>query len=117
MVLLAAFLGWLFDGFEMGFFPVVARPALRDLMEGTTDVGVGWWMGIITALFLLGAASGGLIFGWLGDRIGRVRALSLSILTYSLFTGLGYFAEAPWHLAAAIMVARERPSRLSTVSV
>lgn len=100
MVLIAAFLGWLFDGFEMGLFPVVARPALRDLMEGTSDVGVGWWMGIITALFLLGAASGGLLFGWLGDRIGRVRALSLSILTYSLFTGVGYFAEAPWHLAA-----------------
>jgi len=100
MVLLAAFLGWLFDGFEIGLFPVVARPALQDLMEGTTDVGVGRWMGIVTALFLLGAACGGLIFGWLGDRIGRVRALSFSILTYSLFTGVGYFATEPWHLGA-----------------
>src|SRR3990170_1382999 len=98
MVLLAAFLGWLFDGFEIGLFPVVARPALQDLMEGTTDVEIGWWMGMVTALFLLGAACGGLVFGWLGDRIGRVRALSFSILTYSLFTGIGYFAQEPWHL-------------------
>lgn len=100
MVLIAAFLGWLFDGFEIGLFPVLARPALKDLIAGATDAEIGWWMGIITALFLVGAACGGLVFGWLGDRIGRVRALSLSILTYSLFTGVGYFAESPWHLGA-----------------
>ena len=41
-------------------------------------------MGIITAGFLIGAALGGLVFGWLGDRIGRVKAMALSILTYSL---------------------------------
>ena len=46
------------------------------------------------------AALGGVVFGWLGDRIGRVRAMALSILAYSLVTGLGYFATAPWHLAA-----------------
>src|SRR6185295_14588946 len=58
------------------------------------------WMGRVTALFLLGAACGGLIFGWLGDRIGRVRAMTLSILCYSLFTGFCYFAAAPWQLGA-----------------
>jgi MFS family permease len=98
MVLLAAFLGWLFDGFEMGLFPVIARPALRNLLAGGGEAAVGHWMGIITALFLLGAAAGGAVFGWLGDRLGRVRALSLSILTYSLLTGVGYFAQAPWQL-------------------
>lgn len=56
------------------------------------------WMGRITALFLLGAAAGGLVFGWLGDRIGRVRAMTLSILAYLLFTGVAYFARQPWHL-------------------
>jgi len=97
-VLLAAFLGWLFDGFEIGLFPVVARPALQSMFEHADDAWVGQWMGNITALFLLGAAFGGLVFGWLGDRIGRVRAMTLSILTYSLFTGLGYFAQTPYHL-------------------
>ena len=99
-VLLAAFLGWMFDGFEMGLFPFVARPALQSMYAGGAppDAFVGEWMGYITALFLLGAAAGGWVFGWLGDKIGRVRAMSASILTYSLCTGLGYFASEPWHL-------------------
>lgn len=99
LVLAAAFLGWLFDGFEIGLFPVVGRPALFSLIPGATDKIVGQWMGYVTAAFLLGAACGGLAFGWLGDRIGRVRAMSISILTYSLFTGIGYFADTPSQLA------------------
>src|SRR5688572_11261162 len=101
LVLIAAFLGWLFDGFEMGLFPVVARPALMTFAPAgvAVDAFVGSWMGWITAAFLFGAAAGGLVFGWLGDRIGRVRAMSISILTYSLFTALGFLAQSPEHLA------------------
>jgi MFS family permease len=99
MVLLAGFLGWLFDGYEIGLFPVIARPALKNLLGGVGDDVVGWWMGIITASFLIGAAFGGLVFGWLGDRIGRVKAMAVSILTYSLVTGFGYLAQTPDHLA------------------
>jgi MFS family permease len=99
MTLLAAFLGWMFDGFEMGIFPIVARPALQQ-MGFTAEGDISRWMANVTALFLLGAAGGGLVFGWLGDRMGRVRAMSLSILTYSLFSGLCYFATEPWHLGA-----------------
>lgn len=105
MVLIAAFLGWLFDGFEIGLFPVVARPGLLSMLPGGTDAEVGPWMAKITACFLLGAAAGGMVFGWLGDRIGRVRALAGSILTYSLFTGVGYFAQEPWHLGASRFLA------------
>src|SRR5438270_7916508 len=104
LVLAAAFLGWMFDGLEMGIFPLVARPALQSLMPAThalaQDQFVGLWMGRITAGFLVGAACGGLIFGWLGDRVGRVRAMTLSILTYSVFTGLCFFAASPWQLGA-----------------
>lgn len=100
MVLVAAFLGWLFDGYEMGLFPVIARPALKDILgAGAGDEAIGWWMGIATAAFLLGAACGGAIFGWLGDRIGRVKSMALSILVYSLVNGLGWFATEAWHLA------------------
>ncbi len=98
LVLLAAFLGWMFDGLEMGIFPLVARPALQQMIGNNADRLIGPWMGYITAAFLFGAAGGGLVFGWLGDRIGRVRAMSLSVLCYSAFTGLGFFAAAPWHL-------------------
>ncbi len=104
--LLAAFLGWMFDGMEMGIFPLVARPALQSMAGGLpAETFVQHWMGIITAFFLLGAAAGGLVFGWLGDRIGRVKAMTWSILVYSLCTGLCFFATQPWHLAALRSVA------------
>lgn len=96
--LLAAFLGWMLDGAEQGIFPLVARPALQQMLSIQGDREVGIWMGYLTAVFLLGAAAGGAVFGWLGDRVGRVRAMSLSILAYSLFTGLCYFAVQPWQL-------------------
>ncbi len=105
LVLAAAFLGWMFDGLEMGIFPVVARPALQELLGTQADQQVGPWMGIITALFLVGAAGGGLLFGWLGDKLGRVRALVASILTYSIFTGACYLANAVWQLGLFRFVA------------
>ena len=105
LTLTAAFLGWMFDGMEMGIFPIVARPALREMLAVDSDQLIGLWMGWITALFLIGAACGGLVFGWLGDKIGRVRAMALSILVYSLFTGACYFATEPWHLAALRFIA------------
>lgn len=88
----------MFDGVEIGLFPLVARPALQELLADMGDADVGRWIGVITACFLLGAALGGLVFGWLGDRIGRVRAMVISILMYSLFTGAGFFATTAWHL-------------------
>ncbi|MGE5612135.1 MAG: MFS transporter [Bacillota bacterium] len=97
MVLLAAFLGWGFDGLEQGIFPLIANPALKELTGGNANE-VSQWVGYITAAWLLGAATGGLVFGWLGDRIGRVRAMAVSILMYSLFTGLGFFAQTPGQL-------------------
>ncbi len=108
MTLTAALLGWMFDGMEMGIFPLVARPALQEMQTAAGIVGEGFvqqWMGFVTAAFLLGAAAGGLVFGWLGDRIGRVRAMTGSILCYSLFTGLCYFATEPWHLALLRFIA------------
>jgi MFS family permease len=78
-VLAAAFLGWMFDGLEMGLFPLIARPALQQIQTShglvSGDAFVGQWMGYATAAFLLGAALGGVVFGWLGDKIGRVRAM------------------------------------------
>src|SRR5947209_13476159 len=100
--LLAAFLGWMFDGLEMGIFPLVANPALKEFAKTAGVVAekayVDHWNGIIIACFLLGAALGGLVFGWLGDRVGRVRAMIMSMLAYSLFTGVMYFAQSPWQL-------------------
>jgi MFS family permease len=89
----------MFDGLEQGVMPLIARPALQDLLKVENDQQLGVWMGWLTAVFLVGAAGGGLVFGWLGDRYGRVRAMMLSILAYSLFTGCSYFAQSTWQLA------------------
>ena len=100
LVLAAAFLGWMFDGMEQGLFPMVARSALKDLLgTAASDAAVGEWTAYIMASFLLGAACGGVAFGWLGDRIGRVRAMALTILVYSGFIGACCFATQPWQLA------------------
>ena len=98
MALTAALLGWLFDGLEMGLFPLVAGPALKDL--GVESENVTSWLGIITALFLIGAATGGVLFGWLGDRIGRVRSMMLSVLTYAIVSSMGGFATEAWQIGA-----------------
>lgn len=113
MALTAALLGWLFDGFEMGLFPVVARPALKsvltaetpDLSEEDLEKKVGFWNSLVNSGFLIGAATGGVLFGWLGDRLGRVRAMSLSILTYALCSGVAGFATDAWQLVVIRFVA------------
>lgn len=99
LALTAALLGWMFDGFEMGLFPLVARSAIQDLLPAAEDAVVGKWMGLATALFLVGAATGGVLFGWLGDRIGRVRAMTLSVIIYAVFTGLCGLAQSPEQIA------------------
>ena len=105
LTLVAAFLGWMFDGFEMGLFPLIGQPALKDLLGEASQGDTAKWFGAIIAVFLVGAASGGVLFGWLGDKIGRVRAMSLSIFTYAIFTGLCGFATEAWHIAAFRFVA------------
>jgi MFS family permease len=104
MALTAALLGWMFDGLEMGLFPLVARPALVDLLDihdqEQGEALIGLWNSVAIASFLVGAATGGVLFGWLGDRLGRVRAMMLSVLTYAFFSGLCGIAIAPWQIGA-----------------
>jgi MFS transporter, SHS family, sialic acid transporter len=105
LVLLAAFLGWMFDGLEMGIFPQIAKASLGQLITGADQNTIKWWHGVIDACFLFGAAAGGLVFGWLGDRIGRVRAMAFAILVYSGFTGLLFFVNSPFQIAVLRFIA------------
>ena len=104
IVLAASFLGWMFDGVEIGLFPVVVRPAFQS-MGLTDDAVIGSWISYVVAAFLLGAAAGGILFGWLGDTIGRVRSMVISILIYSLFTGACALAQTPWQLGVFRFIA------------
>ena len=96
---IAAWLGWLFDGLDMHLYTLVALPFVAELLGALpTDSATSWYSSWIQAAFLLGWALGGGFFGRIGDRLGRSRALVLTILTYALFTGLSFFATAWWHL-------------------
>jgi len=105
MALAAALLGWMFDGAEMGIFSLVGKSAVEDLMPNADAGTVGVWFNVIIASFLVGAATGGVLFGWLGDRIGRVRAMTLSVLTYALFTGFCGFAHDAWQVGILRFIA------------
>jgi len=97
---IAAWLGWLFDGLDMHLYTLVAAPFVAELLMVTSTAGdeVKQKSSWIQAAFLIGWALGGAFFGRLGDIIGRSRSLSLTILTYALFTGLSFTATAWWHL-------------------
>ena len=90
---MAAFGGLVFDGFELGLMPQASLPVTLSMMgEEFARVNGGKWFAWYTAALMLGAAFGGITLGHLGDRWGRSRAMSLSILIYSGFAGLGAWA-------------------------
>ncbi len=93
-VLLAAFTGLVFDGIELGLMPVASLSVSRSLLGAEfTDTLAGDWFARFTASLMFGAAVGGIVLGNLGDRIGRTRAMGVSILFYSAFAGLGAFVR------------------------
>ncbi len=110
LVLLAAFLGWTGAGMEMNSIP--ARPAAVHFLSQQISAGqspedlkttsekikpdeerVGFWVAWFNGAFLLGGAVGGLIFGSIGDRIGRAKTMGISILCYSTFAFASFFAQ------------------------
>jgi predicted MFS family arabinose efflux permease len=104
---IAAWLGWFFDGLDMHIYTLVAAPFVMELVGATSPAAAAvrekssW----IQAAFLVGWALGGAFFGRAGDVLGRSRALSLTILTYAMFTGLSFFAHTWWQLLICRFVA------------
>jgi MFS family permease len=94
----AAWLGWLFDGLELHLYTLVATPLVLFLLGPGGGALVKERSAYIQAAFLAGWALGGAFFGRIGDRLGRSRALSLTILTYALCTGLCAAAQTWWQL-------------------
>jgi MFS family permease len=103
-VLVVAALGWLFDCLDQQLF-ILARPAaMKELLPKLEDArafqeSIKIYGNYATSIFLLGWASGGLIFGVLGDRIGRAKTMLITILAYSLCTGLSALSTGFWDFA------------------
>src|SRR6185436_10755161 len=84
-----ASLAWLFDCLDQQLFIIARNPAIQSLLPaGTASDVLKQWGGYSTAIFVAGWATGGLIFGAMGDRIGRARTLAITVLLYSVCTGL-----------------------------
>ena len=96
-VLIVAALGWLFDCLDQQLFLLARVPAMKALLHPGQDVGL--YSGYATSIFLIGWATGGLTFGVLGDRIGRARTMMLTILIYSVCTGLSALSRGFWDFA------------------
>jgi MFS family permease len=99
-VLTVASLGWLFDTMDQQLFNLARNPAVKELLgtSGNKEA-IAFYGGVSTSIFIIGWATGGLIFGILGDKVGRAKTMLLTILLYSLFTGLSAFSVSVWDFA------------------
>ena len=105
-ILIAAFLAWMFAGLEISLFVLIHRQMVPGLLGvDTSEPVITQWFAWFQAAFLLGAAAGGWLFGWLGDRIGRTRAMGGSVLCYSLLTLASYFTDSIDQMLALRFVA------------
>ena len=95
LVVLLAACGWLFDCTGQRIFVLSREPALRELLgAAASDDAVRRWGGTATFLLMVGWATGGIVFGLLSDRYGRVKAMVSTLLAYTVFSGLSGFAHS-----------------------
>jgi MFS family permease len=100
LVLVIASAGWVFDAFEGQLFNITRVHLLADLLGVRSDSPeIKRWGDILLAVFLVGGTAGGVVFGMLADRFGRQPIMAATILFYSVFSGLTYFATEVWHVA------------------
>jgi MFS family permease len=96
LVVIIASCGWLFDCMDQRLFVLARESAARELLAGNTDAlgRIKEYWGAATMWMILGWATGGIIFGMLSDKIGRVKTMVATLLIYSGFTGLSGLAES-----------------------
>jgi MFS family permease len=97
--LIAANLGWMFDGYETYALILTLGMTLKQLLTTSQLTSVPFYAGLVIAITLLGWGIGGILGGILADYIGRRRAMMISILAYSITTGLSAFS---WSLESLI---------------
>src|SRR6187402_2230133 len=92
-VFIVASAAWFFDCLDQRLFSLARIPALSSLMHlPPTDPAVQAFGKEVTAWFLIGWGIGGMVFGALGDRYGRAKMLTVTVLIYSACTGLSFFS-------------------------
>ena len=101
LVLTIASLGWVFDAFEGQLYNITRGDMLPDLLRvAADDPLVKVWGERFLGIFLIGGTLGGWIFSSMADKWGRKPVMALTILFYSMFSGLTAFASEIWHVGA-----------------
>mgnify|MGYP006272751561 CR=1 FL=1 len=101
LVLTVASLGWVFDAFEGQLYNITRADMLPDLLKvAPTDPLVKVWGERFIGIFLIGGTIGGWFFSALADKWGRNPVMALTILFYSIFSGVTAFATEIWHVGA-----------------
>jgi len=97
--LVSACAAWMFDAMDLQIFTLVLFPSVSELV-GSANLGVVAYMGsLIVGWKLVALGLGGIAFGIAADRIGRARTMIVTVLIYSIFTGLSGLAQSWWQLA------------------
>ena len=99
LVFVGCWVGGIFDGMDSNMFPVLLPNILHDILHTTDKAIISHAGSVITCVFLLGWTAGGVLIGFVGDKLGRVKSMVLSILLYSIFTGLVGLTHTVWQLA------------------
>ncbi len=150
MVVIIASCGWLFDCMDQRIFALARQPAINELLPAVTsepgetaeqqekreevrEALVKTWGGWATGIMMIGWATGGIIFGMMSDRWGRVKTMIVTLLVYSSFTGLSGIARSPMEFmgyrflvglgvggmfgAATTLVAESVPGRVRAIAL
>ncbi|HOA62014.1 MAG: MFS transporter [Verrucomicrobia bacterium] len=96
MVVIIASCGWLFDCMDQRLFTMARESTLKELL-GNNPAGLAKlesYLGLATAAMMVGWATGGIVFGMLSDKWGRVKTMVVTLMVYSGFTGLCGLAQS-----------------------
>ncbi len=94
LVLVIASLGWAFDTMDQWLYVLTRQPALTELLQTSPDDPlVAHYSGIVQSIFIFGWATGGVLFGVIGDRWGRTKSMIVTIALYAGFTGLSALSQ------------------------
>jgi MFS family permease len=97
--LVSACLGWMFDSMDLNIFTLLIFPSISELTGSRNPADIAPVSGAIIAVKLFAWGIGGIAFGIVADRVGRARTMIVTILIYSVFTGLSGLAQNIWQLA------------------
>ena len=97
LVVIIASAGWLFDCMDQRLFILGRESALKELLQNDPVglVAIKTHIGYATTSMILGWATGGIIFGMMSDKMGRVKTMVATLIVYSGFTGLSGLAPPP----------------------